>query len=1529
MPLTFGIPTLDELLEIPASRERPANRGARTSEDAKNKEEGRKKTAQVDTTSMALLGPDGSGKTVLALHVASQYRAFCASKLPEGTALPIIVYVSSDLQFESARTVWDNFELDEPNGRQIPFQRMPEEIRRREQNTLRIALLQLVPGAEGDKSEVAFLLNRRSAGSRGDTTVGFLDLARFTAGDDWNFVNSLIVNLEAIELPTYKDDRRQKRQLSHLVIIDSVAGFETFMGKLDAYGMEQTRRARIAQCMRNADTHVHLVFCVEEPDEGKRLPEEYVTDVVVRLRSRREGGRSLRTVEVEKARARNHAVGEHVFEIRSHRGSSTGAWENPDTPAVRNAYVHVFHSLSHRNLLVAADRGPGRPEVPAKEKAAAPFGLHYLDRLLESGHPVGDPVNNQPVWGLRAGSTAAIIGDTGTGKSSLAEKFLAEGFCQLVQDALAIFVLAFEPDSLRQTGKKAIEARERIGRRLSQSVVGSRIGTGEKSDLSEEILADLSRLWQVGATASEQALKENASFRFPESVLVNVGKRRSVLQARGLSAPPKLYVQAKSRSTCHADFRAFSEYSNKNVLTDNEKQECLIQLFRHPNLRAPAILLTTADRNVSVLVDRCLGYLQHHIEECLDEYLERYDHTRHKNIVKAALNAIKQILEEQIIVRRFDIDSVTSAQLFDVVQRNIVEAHYLLHGEYFPPDTNQRFRKGDRIRLVIDDVRVLSNLCPSVSSDSAFLPFLVFYLQREGVTTLMVHTDDLRPGIRPVDPISLELHSLLSQIILTWSVPFQGKTRVAITAIPATSRDTNGIVREVEAGWIPYGAYGCLTRVVKAELPKVDVTPKFELYSDLEIGKPQLIPLAVYLFAATEACRRYMDEEDLMYRQLFAAVDPSPGIRDGENGRVLWPVEASQHYSIRDLTHLPWDVHADHTIVDQIDGFWSLDAGTGALASQRDYLMSKESEIHEDPFNLFRGKPLHRDSDDTEIADEKALYTRNKFFQNSGYRSRIVDFVPTDDLMPDRVPFMWDFGFVMVPVGPWKQAAKREVKCDFIKDFVPKWYKPSATAPDPNVNAILDKLRKEKDQRTVVPWRLFLGACKEVADQSRQDRAIDPIPFDFASSSAETVASLFLEIWFSEIALALPKSKGPDQVGNWNKWLLRLSSKVYQPLKALEARDYSLAALLNPSHRDEVKRLGSVFREFRRDYIDKAMKWNAARGLNQQAVESPEQEKKAVADWEEATVRAKGPKGRKDREQRELCIRKLPAVALSLYKTWLLLLDVFDFASLLDPNSVFEIKQPKVPSRYSMAVRHDYRTACDHQAHTAEGETLPDGQYALAMPGLFSTRGDAFLATAQASRSRILASHAIDLLCSRRANLRRMQMGMGLPVRDVLKKEACRNMRTALRAVTRDESNFGNSKADAERSQETLMEVTYGELCGLGGEGIDPPQKGVPLRSFPSGSPDKWKSRWLFPNAVPEYDRVSRVFQKWLSRLCQWTVLYQARHTVGWAGGFVGYDALSEYRFAPLVTYDSFEYFADLCDYLVAELAAAERKTTS
>src|SRR5882724_2187077 len=99
--LSFGIPELDRMLDL----RRPFYV--------------RRQDGEREPSSLALIGSDGTGKSVLALHLASRYFADNYSDARR----PKVLYLSTDLKFDKANGIWTNFALDDPNGRHIPCER--------------------------------------------------------------------------------------------------------------------------------------------------------------------------------------------------------------------------------------------------------------------------------------------------------------------------------------------------------------------------------------------------------------------------------------------------------------------------------------------------------------------------------------------------------------------------------------------------------------------------------------------------------------------------------------------------------------------------------------------------------------------------------------------------------------------------------------------------------------------------------------------------------------------------------------------------------------------------------------------------------------------------------------------------------------------------------------------------------------------------------------------------------------------------------------------------------------------------------------------------------------------------------------------------------------------------------------------------------------------------------------------------------------------------------------------------------------
>ena len=407
--IAFGIPSLDEMLA-----EQPGIAPGYRLRVAQGK--------QTESTSICIIGPDGTGKSLLALHLASQYRA---------TALPgvRVLYVSTDLSSERASNIWKNFLLGRPIERldKLPFNGTPHPQPIAE--TIELKSYKPLVSAERDEDDfMSYLCHRHPM------EVAFVDLESTTAGDDWGLVNRIM----AVLPPPMDLEPR------HLLVIDAVEGLQNLVGDRDAFGQRRTRRSRIAQVVRTASEKCHVVFIVEERKDGIRLPEEFVGDVVIRLRAHY-GARNYsgRTIEFEKVRGQPHVGGQHDLRVR-HLGSWTGGVPNPDEPDVGISYIQVFPSLHRLSRRSMHSKDPAT-QVHGETDAYCGFGIEFLDRILgrrremapKPGHAEPPPPGQTGTddFGLPAGTVTALIGNEATYKSRLGRAFLSRCFARRGTDS--------------------------------------------------------------------------------------------------------------------------------------------------------------------------------------------------------------------------------------------------------------------------------------------------------------------------------------------------------------------------------------------------------------------------------------------------------------------------------------------------------------------------------------------------------------------------------------------------------------------------------------------------------------------------------------------------------------------------------------------------------------------------------------------------------------------------------------------------------------------------------------------------------------------------------------------------------------------------------------------------------------------------------------------------------------------------------------------------------------------------------------
>lgn len=1402
--LLFGISELDRLLDL--------KRGRFYDE-----------TGDDTLTSIALLGPDGTGKSVLALHLVSRY--YADSYAAEGA--PTILYISTDLRFEKAKSIWQNFALGIPYERDIPCERASDKWERKRPRVERPAgSFDPIPLSPTGSDMADFLEGRPRNG------FGFLDLAASSAGDDWGYVIRALSLLDA-------------NIRGHLVVIDSVAGFEMLTGETDAFGERTARRARIAHIMRTAQKSCHIVFVVEESQEGAHLPEEFVTDTVIRLRRRTVGGSMRRTLEIEKSRGRAHASGEHPYGILDGLGSSTGIWENPDEPRSSiwsdpdepepgdekkgpptNTYVQLYYSLQYRNQRIKARQGAGTA-VGTGEVAS--FGIRYLDEMLAQNE-AGDC----PAWsenGLWCGKTSSLIGDPGTGKSDLGYSFLCEGF-RYYAERLVRLTEAFEAEAFGDESVR--EACDRLENWLAAGPAQAPVRpTAPGYGGVKSLAAFVGLVKEIDARVRRRV----------EGVVL--GGEKNVLDAANRLRIHQTWLPPRSLNDTSPRKRPLRRVQYPWKWSEQNPEhplEVADWLLRHPAYASPAVLITTDDVKSDELARRFVQWLEPVLASAA-----RGGRANARDYETMLFNYAAQ----HLICRRLEAQDATGPLLFHIIEWTLLEAQRLLFGPVLPNIAYNRSSQSWRIRMVIDNFRILRDMYPAVREDPLFLPLLIFYLGRERVTSLIVDTDSGRPDKDPSDEVNRELRSLVTHQLYTWEVPFFGQRRIAIASVPPLSRDCKGVIREVR-----------LSTETGQEQKRPVVDPHFELYSGLEEGKPETVPLKVCLLGETPAFEEYARQENIFFKQVF----PSTGVA-GAGSDIVVCLGPNEFDALRGFCHMPTDFQLNHSLVFQVDGSWTL-TRQGSLKNQYRYLTEHTTDgsgylpfTMEDPFHLFQP------------ADKVTRKGRIDYFKNGFYRRRVwlteaeSKAPPKQKEKVDRVPFTWDFGFLLCKNDPWELALDKPL--NVLNDSVARWeaHQRKASRKPITVESVWKALPKTKDRedqtRTVArsnvalgpadprSWRAFLEAARVVADTAA-DRLGHPVqPFDFAAMTGDSVSCLVLEIWFSEIwrSEKLQKTWGRDRI----------------------TRDVSRAEYIEPENRGLIELLGGDDGSLHDGYERFLGAWQAA----------PEGGKPPWRDYV-----GKG-------------------YSLELYMTWLLLLEVLDFGSFEHPDDPFDFRPNRTPVQEAIAARHWYKTACVAASGGEKTGHPSELMVAVRLPGHYSARGDWFLATAKGSRSARLAERAIDVLSSRRANILRLQAGLGLPTRDIVSNQLIGQLRTSLRGPNADG---------------IIDNVKYGHLYRTLGASHLYADKHPRVPELNPISDDFY---WFYRNGLQDYDRQSRPWRKWLNRLFLWTHHYYRQRRTGWIGGFKPYDQLRGGDYSTVMGFDSFLEFAKMCDLLIAELKAA------
>ncbi len=1401
--LRFGISSLDQLLGIPSEKSHddilpgiylPQPTG-KDGDTGKNGHSGKKDRVESSfTTSVCIIGPTGTGKSIFALHMASTYLSDCIQE-PD-VELPAILYISTDLTYKMANRAWTNFALDYPLSRCDPF--LP---RRRVDEEHSIRLVKCDPTGLAENFQIV---------DQEKGHVLFLDMAAYTAGDDWGFLHKLLSLL-----PMPKDDPA-KPSPRHLVVIDAIEGFEALAGNVNAFGEKSTRRSRIAQVMRLIAGKCHLLLVVEQAKGTvtlETLGEEFVADTVIRLESLSTRNYERRMLKVEKCRGQSHIRGQHHYSIRSGIGSTTGNQMNPDDPKVpaRNSqqngnhsevaasqdskaerptqsYVQVFHSVHRISRKIMEDETHELETrlIPPSDHYAA-FGIEYLDNMLGGKTETTDRRNDPEIHfrydtrGLPCGSTTALIGDSLTQKGTLGRAFLSRCFHSF-------------HTQLRQSWSSLDSASKNEG-----SV--------------DELIRQITRKVYLLSDSNSQLPQEKQE-RF-----------KTLLRAQDWDS---LVRELEEIVGEHVIFPADTERSLPFLKTN-------LAAWLLSYQGGIPVMLVTYNMDVDSLATEFLRWLHS------DDELKRLNSAHG---YEGYQDALKNYIKSGTICRRLEIHSLSSEVLVHIMRQAVHAAQRKIMTSGEMKKRVNRYQHSWPIRVVIDDFSSLRSIFPELREDPLLFPSLLFHLEREGVTTLIIDTQAGKPETAIVERFETEFRQMVHHRLYTWRVPFYGESRVAIAAIPPLSHEYAGIVRELrwETGRME-GNY---------EEPAT-VDPHFELYSGLEEGKPQPVPLHVRIFAETPAMEEYVRMENNFLGEIFTAY-PHP-LSTGPP-QIIFGMGATAYSDLRDFAYLQRDTRLDYTFIFQVDEFWSMrapgrhkragafepqssyldgitaacrsdpiDAGSDPVkrCSPKDYLPTP----HADPYRLFM---LRQEDDVPRLSSGKVSpdLRRRHFFEKYYHDFKKYGRFEEDNYKTryhiDRVPFSWDFAFLLCQERAWKDNARafsvevpggpeEEFRVGEVWRLLTKaeYNKPAAQSHTSETHA-------DKQSRIdYVSWRIFAQACKKAAEE-QSDKLAKPVrAFDFAQLSPESLSSLILELWLSEIYDSLDraeKTQGEDsaKITKQRERLLAVTTRhLFIPVGESQGKAESLTLL-----------------ELVKNY------------------------------W------------------------------LELHRSWLLLIELIDLHDVIGetPVSSFELECKNTDFR-AIASRHWYKTATQCPAEIAVKEPL----VAVRLPGHFSVRGDWFLAVSGGSRSVRQAERALDLLSSRRANVTRLQTGVGLPTRlprltGSNKEIGQRSLYTKLISHERGQHNL---------EYDTLLKIA-----------ADPNQKFY----------------WIFRSSLEDYAETNRVWHHWLNHTLLWWHRKRLRYGSAWRNTFEVHDALSGKSF-------SIEEFANekRLNELEAELVEADSQT--
>lgn len=375
---------------------------------------------RVRTIQMALAGPAGTGKSVLALHYAAGFKYFNPDS--------IVIYISTDLSQQIADKQFQEFGLHSPESLiQFPLANLLAGTTSKYPSIYTDGIeakgginpaedpVHLVPVQWG-QAEKEWLKIIKSRTNEAKPGIHFLDLQSGATGDDWAYLERFFTS--TLPLLAHARDKI-------LIVVDAVEGLDATPGEFDGADVRHKRRQRLAKLLESTSGLAHVIYTLESGDESdESADEEFVADIVMRLRRQERGDTRRHTLEITKARGMVTEPGIHHLVVRDGTGTFSFEQVNIDDQArtvveVDNqgnkktrhrSYVQIYPSLSW------VEEGIERSKTAVQSAAQGRIHKFCIDGL--------DNMLARDTGGLPAGRVYALVGEVDTFKSRLARSFL-------------------------------------------------------------------------------------------------------------------------------------------------------------------------------------------------------------------------------------------------------------------------------------------------------------------------------------------------------------------------------------------------------------------------------------------------------------------------------------------------------------------------------------------------------------------------------------------------------------------------------------------------------------------------------------------------------------------------------------------------------------------------------------------------------------------------------------------------------------------------------------------------------------------------------------------------------------------------------------------------------------------------------------------------------------------------------------------------------------------------------------------------